>query len=69
MISSNFESESYSNGEAWRVYYFKKHNVHIMHNGHFNSYESFDEYEFEEDAFSEVVPKQKTITIYEPIKN
>ena len=49
--------------ECWCVYAFKEHNVFIKMTGYFSSYD-----DTEWGDFFEVVPEQKTITVYEKPK-
>lgn len=52
-------------GDHWEsVKHFKDHNIYIKVTGFYSSYNGTDFYN-EWDCCSEVVPKEKTITVYE----
>lgn len=52
-------------GENWnRVFHFKDHNVYIKVHGYYSSYNG-TEFDDGWDCCSQVVPTQKTITVYE----
>jgi hypothetical protein len=53
-------------GEAWRVQYFKDHDVYIKQNGYYDSYESYSKYE--EHDYVEVVPFEEVVISYKNVK-
>jgi len=59
----NVCEESTTSGDAYFILFFKDHGVYIKVQGYYNSYESCSEYE--DATFHLVVPKDKTITVYE----
>ena len=55
-----------TNGEAWVIIYFKNHDVYIRHNGFYNSYDSYTEYN--DHDYDVVEPYQAVVTLYEAKK-
>ncbi len=58
--------EETTSGDAWRVLYFKEHDVYIRQNGYYDSYESFAK--FEEHDYDVVVPFEKTVIDYKEVE-
>jgi len=53
-------------GEDWqRVYFFKEHNVYLKFKGFYSSYNGTDFDNGFDEHCEIVVPKEKTITVYE----
>jgi hypothetical protein len=52
-----------TSGEAWKIIYFKEHDVYVRINGYYNSYDSCSE--FEESDYDVVEPYQAVVTFYE----
>lgn len=55
-------------GSNWYViYYFEDHDVYIKVTGYYQSYSGLDFYN-EWDCCKQVIPQEKTITVYESVK-
>lgn len=59
--------ESFTSGEAYRIIYFKEHDVYIRQNGYYDSYDSYAKYEDHE--YDVVVPYEKTIIDYKKVED
>ncbi len=65
-IFGNFEivvDYSSTGGDAFKVFFFKEHEVYIRQNGYYDSYESYSR--FEDHDYDEVTPYTKIVTRFE----